>query len=412
MTWLIPFSSLTPAQQNAVQMDTRTHKAIVGGPGAGKTLVLLHRLNLLFHQAGKNSDAVRLFVYTNTLKQFIQAGNDMLEVPDECISTFDKWCSDAYRTYVDQRLPRIDGKKPDFEGIRTGVFGAIDSGELPTPLFDSVLIDEAQDLDIGAIEILKRVARHITICMDGKQQLYDGRMTESEALTLLGISHHNTALLAAFRCNPMVTELAAQFISDEARRQDFMRQASNLEMGRSRPLFFVADSFKDEVAHLIEMVRLRLSYGDSIAVLFPQQRQVYGFANGFKEAGIDIEVQQRDGPIDFANPTPKLMTYHQAKGLTFDSVFLPRLNQSSFSGKMAERIGHLCFVGVSRAIKWVYMSGMSGKSQALIAPMQELGQITVRSFLETKISNEAVGPFGAETVIGSAPVPVDPFGLD
>ena len=41
MAWLIPFSNLTPAQQDAVQMDTRTHKAIIGGPGAGKTLVLL-----------------------------------------------------------------------------------------------------------------------------------------------------------------------------------------------------------------------------------------------------------------------------------------------------------------------------------------------------------------------------------
>ena len=349
-------------------MDTRSHKAIVGGPGAGKTLVLLHRLNLLFHRSGKNSDAVRLFVYTNTLKQFIQAGNDMLDVPDECISTFDKWCADTYRVQVNQRLPTRD-HKPDFEAIRAGVFSAIESGKLPTPIFDCVLIDEAQDMDIGAIEILKRLARHITVCMDGKQQLYDDRMSESEALKRLGLSHHNAALLAAFRCNPMVTELAAQFIPDETRRQEFMRQASNLEMDRSRPLFFVADNFPEEAAHLIEMVKLRLSYGDSIAVLFPKQSQVHGFATGLREAGIDVEVQQRDAPIDFSSPIPKLMTYHQAKGLSFDSVFLPRLNQSSFPGEMSKRIGHLCFVGVSRAVKWVYMSG---NKQALIAPMQEL----------------------------------------
>jgi len=389
-------------------MDTRTHKAIVGGPGAGKTLVLLHRLNLLFHRAGKNSDAIRLFVYTNTLKQFIQAGKDMLDVPDECISTFDKWCSDAYKEHVDRQLPRMGGM-PDFDAIRAGVFSAIDSGKLPTPLFDCVLIDEAQDMDIGAIEILKQLARHITLCMDGKQQLYDGRMSEPEALTRLGLTHHDTALLASFRCNPMVTELAAQFIPDEARRQEFMRQASNLEMDRSRPLFFVADNFSDEVAHLIEMVRLRLSYGDSIAVLFPQQRQVHGFAKGFKEAGIDVELQQRDAPIDFSNPIPKLMTYHQAKGLTFDSVFLPRLNQSSFPGRMSERIGHLCFVGVSRAVKWVYMSG---KNQALIAPMQELGQNTSRRFLETMISSEAVGLLGPGLVVGRPVMAADAFGLD
>jgi superfamily I DNA/RNA helicase len=207
-----------------------------------------------------------LFVYTNTLKEFIRTGNDVLPVPDECILTFDKWCSDTYKTHVDERLPRQD-RMPDFEAIRAGVFQAIESGKLPTPIFDYVLIDEAQDMDVGAIEMLKRIARHITVCMDGKQQLYDGRMSEPEALTRLGLSHHNTALLAAFRCNPMVTELAAQFIPDESRRQEFMRQASNVEMDRSRPLFYVADNFTDEMAHMVEMVRVRLSYGDSIAVL-------------------------------------------------------------------------------------------------------------------------------------------------
>jgi superfamily I DNA/RNA helicase len=180
-------------------------------------------------------------------------------------------------------------------------------------------------------------------------------------------------------------------------------------MDRSRPLFYVADSFPDEAAHLIEMVKLRLSYGDSIAVLFPKQSQVHGFAKGFKEAGIDVEVQERDAPIDFSNPIPKLMTYHQAKGLSFDSVFLPRLNQSSFPGEMSKRIDHLCFVGVSRAVKWVYMSG---NKQALIAPMQELGQITARRFLETKISGEAVGLLGPGPVVGNPELIADPFGLD
>ena len=408
MTCLLPFSSLKPAQQDAVQMDTRSHKAIVGGPGAGKTLVLLHRLNLLFHRAGSNPDAVRLFVYTNSLKQFIRGGNDMLDVPDDCILTFDKWCSDTYRTHVHRSLPREEGRL-NFDAIRSGVRHALDTGKLPTPIFDHVLVDEAQDLDVGAVEILKRVARHITVCMDGKQQLYEGRMSEPEALTRLGLSRHNAALLAAFRCNPMVTELAAQFISDESRRQEFMRQAANVQMDRSRPLFYVADSFPDEVAHLVEMVRLRLSYGDSIAVLFPLQRQVHGFVKGFTEAGIDVEGQRRDSPLDFSHSLPKLMTYHQAKGLTFDSVFLPRLVQSSFPGEMRERIGHLCFVGVSRAVKWVYMSGRNG---SLIAPMQALGRADTRRFLETMISSEAVGLLSPCKTDDNSVGVADPFVLD
>ncbi len=68
-----------------------------------------------------------------------------------------------------------------------------------------------------------------------------------------------------------------------------------------------------------------------------------------------------------------------------------------------------CFVGVSRAVKWVYMSG---NKQALIAPMQELGQVTARRFLESMISGEAVGLLASSPVVASPVLTADPFGLD
>ena len=409
MSWLVSFSSLTPSQQDAVQTDTRAHKAIVGGPGAGKTLVLLHRLNLLFQRSGKNPDSVRLFVYTNSLKQFIRGGSDLLDVPEDCIVTFDKWCADTYRSFIHSRLPKGEKGVPDFEAIRAGVLHALESGRLRAPIFDYVLVDEAQDMDVVAIDILKRVGRHVTVCMDGKQQLYDGRMSEQELVTRIGLSRHNAVLLAAFRCNPMVTELAAQFIPDESRRREFLQQGANAEMDRSRPLLYVADNFADERAHLIEMVKLRLSYGDSIAVIFPLQRQVHGFAKGFAEAGIEVEVQKMGSPLDFSHSVPKLMTYHQAKGLTFDSVFLPRLDRSSFPDQMRERFGHLCFVGISRAVKWVYMSG---ENDSLIPAIQALYRADTSRFLDTKLSSEAVGLLARSVSPDTSAMAVDPFGLD
>ena len=408
MAWLIPFSNLTPAQQDAVQMDTRNHKAIIGGPGAGKTLVLLHRLNLLYHRAGNNPNAVHLFVYTNTLKEFIRAGNDVLDVPDECIGTFDKWCADVYRQHIADRLPR--GKSgTDFAAIRAGAYKAIAEGLLPTPVFEYVLVDEAQDLDGEAINALKRIARHVNVCMDGNQQLYESGVTEPVALAQLGLSRHNVALLSAFRCNPMVTQLAAQFVTDMQRRDEFLRQAANPNMDRATPLLYLSDGFEDEKARLVEMVRLRLSYGDSIAVLFPMQKQVHGFAKGFADAGIEVSVQTRDEPIDFSTPLPKLMTYHQGKGLTFDSVFLPRLDQGSFRGAMQSRTQNLLFVAVSRAIKWVFMSGTNGR---LINPLIEMGQRDTHAFLETQLAAGAGGMFSAGTSSEAAPAAADEFGLD
>jgi len=408
MAWLVPFSNLTPAQQDAVQMDTRSHKAIIGGPGAGKTLVLLHRLNLLFHRAGGKPDAVRLFVYTNTLKEFIRAGNDMLDVPEECIGTFDKWCADVYRKHISNTLPR-DGRHPDFAAIRKGAYLAMAKGLLETPVFEYVLVDEAQDLDVEAIDALKQIARHVTVCMDGNQQLYEKGASEPAALAGIGLSRHTAALLSAFRCNPMVTQLAAQFVTDARRREEFLRQAANPDMDRATPLLYLSAGFEDEKARLIEMVRLRLSYGDSIAVLFPMQRQVHGFANGFAEAGIEVSVQKRNEPIDFSTPLPKLMTYHQSKGLTFDSVFMPRLDQSSFPGAMQARMHNLLFVGVSRAIKWVFMSGTNGR---LINPLIDLGQRDTRAFLETQLADGAGDIFNSGTSRETAPAASDEFGLD
>ena len=406
MAWLVPFSNLTPAQQDAVQMDTRAHKAIIGGPGAGKTLVLLHRLNLLYRRAGGNPDAVRLFVYTNSLKEFIRAGNDMLEVPDECIGTFDKWCADVYRKHIADTLP-YDGRRPDFSAIRAGAYQAV--ADLETPVFEYLLVDEAQDLDVEAIAALTRIARHVTVCMDGNQQLYAAGVSELDVLARLNLSRHNVALLSAFRCNPMVTQLASQFITDERRREEFLHQAANASMDRSTPLLYLSAGFEDEKAQLIKMVRLRLAYGDTIAVLFPTQRQVHGFAMGFAEAVIEVSVQKRDEPIDFSSPLPKLMTYHQGKGLTFDSVFLPRLDQASFYGAMQERIHNLLFVGVSRAIKWVFMSGTNGR---LIDPLIELGKRDTNAFLEIQLAEGAGGMFGPLNGSETAPSASDEFGLD
>jgi superfamily I DNA/RNA helicase len=89
---------------------------------------------------------------------------------------------------------------------------------------------------------------------------------------------------------------------------------------------------------------------------------VFGFAKGLSEVGIDIEVPaQRFGKQnfpahDFASGRAKLMAYHSAKGLTFDSVLMPRLSAKSFPYTRSERLERLLFVAITRATKWCYFS--------------------------------------------------------
>lgn len=383
MGWLIPFSTLTPEQQNAAMMPTDRHRVITGGPGSGKTLVLLHRFGYLFQRGGGRPEIGRLFVFTTTLKDFVKAALPDAGVPEDMVTTFDKWCADIYRKHVGARLPYHQvGKRnqPDFAAIRQAVHDAVVQRGAMRGAYEFVVVDEGQDLTVEAIEILAAVSRHVTVAMDGKQQLYDEGAAEVGLLKALGLTRQNVSLIAGFRCNPMVTALAAHFLPDGRQREEFKLQARNARGDRQKPLLLVAPDWQSERDRLAELMRLRFSQGESVGVLLPQRRLVFGYAKGFKELGIDVLTDTREG-IEFGDPRPKVLTYHEAKGLTFDSVFLPRLDTGAFTEHLLRRQLPLMFVGVSRAVRWACLSTLEAK---MIPPVAEIVSHQVLDYVEVQ----------------------------
>ena len=138
---------------------------------------------------------------------------------------------------------------------------------------------------------------------------------------------------------------------------------------------------------LYQMVRERQLMNDRIAILFPQNRQVFGFAQGLTEAGMEVEVpKQRSGnnalpTHDFNSSRPKLMAFHSAKGLTFDTVLMPRLVSGSFQRVTPARLERLVFVALTRAAKWAYFSTTMDDPLPLfqkLLPLEQTRQLTVR----------------------------------
>jgi len=82
---------------------------------------------------------------------------------------------------------------------------------------------------------------------------------------------------------------------------------------------------------LAEIIRQRQLMNERVGVIIPTNQQLFGYSKGLQERGIEIEKTvppRRPGsPVDFefGNMIPKIATYHSAKGLTFDSILLPRL---------------------------------------------------------------------------------------
>ncbi len=377
VSWLIPREELTREQVRAIEMDPKEHRVILGGPGSGKTQILLHRGRFLQEAFRVAPERFRIFVYTNALRTYIHSALNLLDLPDDSVSTLDAWCGKFHTENIGRRLPwNKEAKCRDFGTIREAVVKKIsESGNKP---FDFVLVDEAQDLDATALKLLKAMSNHVTVCADHKQQLYDHGSEISEILRTLGVKRSNVTLLETYRCCPYIVSLAAELIDDPTEREQYVRQLKTSQAERETPLLYCASDAEDETRQMIDLARTRLNKGERVAVLFPQKRQAFGYAKALEEAGIQAE---NPNDLDFTTDKPKLMPYHSAKGLTFDSVILPRLTPRSFGTMSTDRIKHLLFVGITRAIKWAAMITTQSNGFAPLArltPPAGLRCLTVR----------------------------------
>ena len=87
-------------------------------------------------------------------------------------------------------------------------------------------------------------------------------------------------------------------------------------------------------------------------------------------------------------------TFFMAKGLTFDSVLLPRLTAKAYYHINRERMKRMMFVGIARATQWVYLStvkGMEFDEMAVLREAAAQGQLTMQGGGEWRAGAERGG---------------------
>lgn len=345
--WLVPRQDLSEDQAAAVALDISRHRVLHGGPGSGKTLVLAHRTKALIEERGIAADRIRLLVYTNVLNDYIRQGLADLELADVAMG-FDAWCRSVLREHG-RRVPRGE-RGVDHAGVRRAALEVLEG--LDAPPLDALLVDEGQDLDEVGLAILARAARHVTVAMDSRQQLYETGVSADEMAEALGVRRRQPTLLTAYRCTPHIVTVAAAFLDDPGEQARF--RASNLmPIGfREQPVLVTTASSDEELDRLADELQARAMQGMSSLVLLPNRRMVKQYADGLRARGMTV-CTRRD--LVFDGTTPIVLTYHSAKGLTSDGVFLPHLSARGFFGIEPEAVARMLFVGVTRATQWVWL---------------------------------------------------------
>ena len=386
-TWLLPLGDLTQDQTRVVEMKPDQNRVVFGVAGSGKTQILIHRAAYLAQTHKVSPEKYRVFVFTNVIKQYIKSGIQFLGLPDETVSTFDHWCRLIYEKEISKRLPWA-GRTIDFEKIRLSVLDRLKTRPALQKTLDFVLVDEGQDLSPEAFDIISLAARHVTVFADRMQQIFEEGAGEEQILARMGLRKENATLLGAYRNSPYVAHLAAYFITDEVRRKQYLSQIGTRQLTKERPLCFIARNHDEEMDRMAEVIRQRQLMNERVGIVVPKNKQVHGFATAMQERGIDIEKAvppNRPGmsaDFDFGNMLPKIATYHSAKGLTFDSVLLPKITSSAFDhindSALRQR---MLFVGVARATQWVYLSttkGMELKEFSLLEDAAAMNHLTIQ----------------------------------
>jgi superfamily I DNA/RNA helicase len=350
------YQDLSKEQDKINDLPLDESYLIVGPPGTGKTVMALYRAKMLTSQ----QKAVSVLMHSRLLSQYTGDAAEELGV-DGSVTTFHRWFYGFWLGAFRQRYPQIAKFDPDWEII-------LQQLNLKPPSqgsLEHLLVDEAQDMAPGFYLIARRISRAITAFADENQRLRPTNSTLDQIKAYAGLDKIHR-LTRNYRNTKEIAALAAHFFT--GLRSGIAEPPTR---GGNIPVMTHHKSI-DEWAEFV--VRYEKAHNDlDIGILVPDMRTRSALARVL-EGRTKIAVQVFKGgkgaraeELDFGEPGIKLLCYASAKGLEFDTVFLPELQACTLDIASPE-FKMLFYVLISRARTELFLSySGAGEPQILKA---------------------------------------------
>lgn len=360
---------MTPNQLKAVKSSPSTHLLVLGPAGSGKTQLLLHRAAYIKKENKLSSLDYRIFVLSEMVREFIKREVRQIGLSEEVVYSFNHWCREFYEQHISLDLPRTYiNLRVDYKRIRKEVLEFLKKRKELYKSLKFVMIDDGQNLEVECYQILNLISKHVTVVADFQQKIIPNNTSESFILECLKSPCKKLYIPELYKNSPSIINLASYFIVDKDICQQY-RSGFVFSSGEGDlPLCYIASSFKEELDHLAETVKMRQLKKEKVGIVVPNDRLVHGLAPELNKRGVKVEkVIEPDAqnvihePYDFENDLPKITSFSKVIGLTFDSLFIPQLKEEYFSTMRDEYRIRTLFMGLVRARKWVYLSTVRGE---------------------------------------------------
>lgn len=375
MKWFKEYAELDPEQRDFVDSKFSENKNywIQGHAGSGKSVLLVHSLIKAYN---KNPNLKVCFVlYTHALIDMIKTG-----IPSELKSKVE------VMTYF--------------------------QFQKSSKTYDLILVDEVQDLPANVVKELKRRSSRVISAGDMNQSIYEGTVSPSEIENLLNAQTFGLKII--HRLTKTLKKIASFFKSDVlGAKEDWNKKDAQVIIGKTKPFSseefeFVWKSAKSDAKNIPTVILL--PFHSSIAKFM---NFVLNYENKptLDESMNDNEARNKhldahnvkleyigNGFGSLANATNNhkvmIMTYHSAKGLDFESVYIPNLYEGikiwrkPDNSEDLEMSKTLFFVAVTRSRRNLYLTYSANRPHKFVSLIENECKIQEISQLLTQFNQQ------------------------
>ena len=265
---------------------------VAGCAGSGKSVIAMYKAQQILDSKGD----VILIAYTKSLNRYMSQGkNNNLEG-----RFFYHW------QWVDQGMPKAD----------------------------YIIVDEIQDFDKEEIlQFVNAARKYFFFFGDTAQSIY--RTFGKQTMTIDQISSLTNIPVSRLYNNYRLPKPVARITQDYlglTEEEDKVRKFSDhlyLSKENALPVFWECESRLDQIEQIISLISEN-KYRN-VGILVPDNEMVLEIMKAFTKAKFVCEFKYNAGyndshnkdTLNFQTERPKLMTYHSAKGLQFETVILP-----------------------------------------------------------------------------------------
>jgi superfamily I DNA/RNA helicase len=388
MAWMIREDQLDPDQREFINVESKKSGNIwvKGFAGSGKSVLLIHSLKNILQKEPNAKIAV--VVYTHSLIDMFKTGMKELNIPSSIpVMTYIEFCDKNSQN------------------------------------FDYIFCDEVQDLPSRVLYAMNNRSRKVIVAGDSNQSIYDtdprwnepvvnpsqvGDIINARAFSLNMIHRLTRSIIAAVqKILPSMNIWGA--------KRDLTKQDVNIRLCE-------ASSETEEVKYIYQEAQKGANVGDTSVILLPTLNMISKFANQVLSAnnkpqwnekkntwgkpdygdlnrhlrsnGIKVQfIGSGYGSLSDAekNKEAILMSYHSSKGLDFDNVFLPYLNNSFYLHP--SNANTLFMVAMTRSRKNLYLTYF-GYTHDLVDKFKgECTEISISDILNQRTSTRSNNNF-------------------